>query len=227
MICIPIMAGNNAEALEKMLKASSLADMMEIRLDIMESFNLDEIIQKASKPLIVTYRSKKEGGKGLARYETRIRYLIAAGKSGADFIDVEHSIPFEYRREIFRMVSPSRIIISAHMSNKTPSQERLEDMLRKMAATGAGIVKIITMATGPEDNLRVMELIPMAQKLGVKIITFCMGPMGRISRIACPILGGYLTFASLEQGQESASGQIPVKEMRKILGELNLGFTHK
>ncbi len=217
MICVPIMAENNAEALEKIVEASPLADMMEIRLDVMESFDLDKIIQKSSKPVIVTYRSKKEGGKGLAGYETRIRYLIAAIKSGADFIDVEQSVPFEYRREIFNMVSSSRIIISAHVSNKTPTRKRLQDMLRKMAATGAGIVKIITMATGPEDNLRVMELIPIARRLGVKIITFCMGPMGRLSRVACPILGGYLTFASLEQGQESASGQIPVKEMRKIM----------
>jgi 3-dehydroquinate dehydratase len=30
-------------------------------------------------------------------------------------------------------------------------------------------------------------------------------------------MGGYLTFASLEKGEESASGQIPVREMKKIL----------
>lgn len=44
-----------------------------------------------------------------------------------------------------------------------------------------------------------------------------MGPAGRISRIAGPLFGGYLTFASLEEGQESADGQIPVLETRKIL----------
>lgn len=44
-----------------------------------------------------------------------------------------------------------------------------------------------------------------------------MGPAGRISRIAGPLFGGYLTFASLEEGQESADGQIPVQKMREIL----------
>jgi 3-dehydroquinate dehydratase type I len=86
-----------------------------------------------------------------------------------------------------------------------------------MAATGADIVKIVTQAGAPQDNLRVLGLISLAKNLGIKIIAFCMGPMGRISRIASPLMGGYLTFASLETGNESASGQIPVREMKKIL----------
>ncbi|MBW1903280.1 MAG: type I 3-dehydroquinate dehydratase [Deltaproteobacteria bacterium] len=44
-----------------------------------------------------------------------------------------------------------------------------------------------------------------------------MGPAGRISRIFTLMMGGYLSFASLEEGQESASGQIPVRKMKKLL----------
>ena len=76
---------------------------------------------------------------------------------------------------------------------------------------------IVTRAQSPEDNLRVLGLIPQARKMDVKIIAFCMGPMGRISRIASLLFGGYLTFASLEEGEESAEGQIPVTEMKKML----------
>jgi 3-dehydroquinate dehydratase len=39
--------------------------MLELRLDLMGSFRLKEMIEMASKPVIVTYRSKKEGGKGM------------------------------------------------------------------------------------------------------------------------------------------------------------------
>jgi 3-dehydroquinate dehydratase len=35
------------------------------------------------------------------------------------------------------------------------------------------------------------------------------------------LLGGYLTFASLEPGEESAPGQIPAGEMRRILDLLS------
>ncbi len=221
MICIPIIARNNAEAINKMNEAAPLADMMEIRLDLMESFSLKDIIQKASRPVIVTYRSKKEGGNGLARYETRVRHLLNAVELGADFVDVEFSMPQIYRQEIFKTKGSSRLIISAHLSRQTPSQKSLEDTFRKMAATGADIVKIITYARDPEDILRVLGLIPLAKRLGIKIIAFCMGPSGRLSRIFTLVMGGFLSFASLEEGQESASGQIPIHEMKEMLKSIS------
>ena len=217
MICIPIMARNNTEAIQKMAATAPLADMMEIRLDVMESFDLKDILEAASKPVMVTYRSKKEGGSGLSPYEARIRYLSRAVELGADFVDVEFNMPQIYRQEIFLAEGSSRLIISAHLSNNTPPQEGLEDRVRKMAATGADIVKLVTYAREPEDNLRVLGLIPLARELGIKIIAFCMGPAGRISRIFTLMMGGHVSFASLEEGQESASGQIPVKKMKQLL----------
>lgn len=217
MICIPIVARNTDEALEKIVTANTLADMLELRLDVMESFRLDEMVRIASKPVIVTYRSKKEGGKGSADYGTQTRHLLDAIAIGADFVDVEYSMPLDLRRKFFQMQGSFKVIISTHLLNGTPAREKLEDILRRLAATGADIVKIVTRARAPEDNLRVMDLIPIAQKLDVRIIALCMGPMGRISRIASPLFGGYLTFASLEEGEESADGQIPVTEMKRIL----------
>lgn len=215
------MARDNAGAIKMMSEVSRLADLMEIRLDVMASFDLEEIIQAAAKPVIVTYRSKKEGGSGLARYDTRVRHLLRAIEVGADFVDVEYSMPQIYRQEIFQAGGASRLIISAHLLSKTPPVKTLEDTFRKMAATGADIVKIIPYARTPEDNLRVLGLIPLARDLGIKIIAFCMGPAGRVSRIFTLMMGGYLSFASLEAGRESASGQIPVKEMRRILDLLS------
>ena len=62
-----------------------------------------------------------------------------------------------------------------------------------------------------------LELIPVAHDRGIKIIAFCMGPVGRISRIVSHLMGTYLTFASLEGGEESAEGQIPIKQMKEIV----------
>ena len=204
-----------------MEEAAPLADIVEIRLDVMETFSLNEIIGSAPRPVIVTYRTKREGGQGGADYGTTIQYLIDAMEAGADLVDVEFSMPPDFRQEVFQYPSACGHVVSAHLINGTPSQEKLKDVFKKMAATGADVVKIVTHAKEPEDNLRVLELIPMARNLHIKIIAFCVGPLGRISRIACHLLGGYLTFASLETGQESASGQIPVKEIRKILEVLS------
>jgi 3-dehydroquinate dehydratase-1 len=215
------MAGDTDEAIEKMRAAAPFSDVIEIRLDVMRAFDLDTIIPAASNPLIVTYRSKKEGGNGLAHYETRLRHLMKAIASGADFVDVEYRMPLAFRQPLLQMQRSSKLIMSIHISNGTPSREILYDLLRKMAATGADILKIITLARNPEDNLRVLGLIPIARKLGIPIIAFCMGPLGRISRIATCHVGGFLTFASLDDDQASAPGQLTIREMRKIFEMLS------
>jgi 3-dehydroquinate dehydratase type I len=217
MFCIPIMARNTEEALKKITSANTLADILEIRLDLMERFNLQKIIKATSKPLLVTYRSLKEGGKGNSDPETHANYIFTAIQEGADLVDVELSLPLKWRKKIFDTQGESAIIISKHINEGTPSRGELEKIFRECTSAEADIVKIVTKAHAWEDNLRVLELIPKAHDLGVKIIAFCMGHMGRISRVFSHLMGSYLTFVSLEGGQESASGQIPVIEMKRIL----------
>ena len=221
MICIPIIAKNTEEALERIARANASADILEIRLDMMDTFDLHEMIQAASKPVLVTYRTKEEGGKGTADDKTQASYLLTALEKGAELVDVERRLPAKWRKEIFRARGQSSIIASTHVPDSTPPNETLEEILEELIATGADIIKIVTHAESMTDNLRVLELIPKAQKRGVKIIAFCMGRFGRISRIFSPLMGGYLTFASLEGGEESAAGQIPVTEMKKILEVLS------
>ena len=101
-IAVPVCARDTAGAVEKMERAAALANLVEIRLDVMEKFDLREILERAPKPVIVTYRSRKEGGNGRANYGTRIRLLREAIEKGTDFVDVEFSMPLIYREPLFR-----------------------------------------------------------------------------------------------------------------------------
>jgi len=221
MFCIPIIARDTEKALEKIDRANPFADMLEIRLDMMDSFDLHQIIQASQKPTLVTYRSEKEGGRGSADPKSLTDYLMIAIHEGADLVDVELSLPQKWRDKIFNAKGGSGIVISTHRDNDTPSQDDLEKILKDSIDTGAHIVKIVTKAETYEDNLRVLQLIPTAHAMGVKIIAFSMGPRGRISRIFSHLMGSYLTFVSLEEGEESAAGQIPINEMKKILEMLS------
>jgi 3-dehydroquinate dehydratase type I len=217
MFCIPVVSRNNAEALRKIALAEPLADMLEIRLDGMETFDVNELIKAVSKPVLVTYRSRREGGKGSADAETHGEYVLTAIQSGADLVDVELSLPRRWRKKILDARGRSEVVISTHINDGTPSRLDLDKIFRDSADTGADIVKIVTRAETWADNLRVLELIPKAHGLGMKIIAFCMGPIGKMSRIASHLMGGYLTFASLEEGEESAAGQIPIGQMKEIV----------
>ena len=204
--------------METMKKAAPLADVLEIRLDLMERFDLGKIIKAAPRPVLVTYRSKKEGGNGLADPEMHLGYILTAIREGADFVDVEASLPIGLREEVFQeKKTKSKIIISKHINDYTPPSNELEQIFELFAGTGANIIKIITRANTWEDNFRVLSLIPSAHNIGLEIIAFCMGPMGKISRVLSTLMGGYLSFASLEEGKESANGQIPIREMRRAI----------
>ena len=88
-------------------------------------------------------------------------------------------------------------------------------MQRELEA-GADICKVITTAQGFEDNLTVLQLT--AEFPETKIVSFAMGPLGFASRILCPLVGGDFTYASIEEGKESAAGQITARDLRKIYG---------
>ena len=61
-----------------------------------------------------------------------------------------------------------------------------------------------------------LGLIPYARNKGQAIIALCMGEKGRVSRVMAPLLGAYLSYASLEKGAESAPGQLTIEEMNQI-----------
>ena len=215
MYCIPIVAQDQAEALKKIKGSAPQADLLEIRLDMIGPFSLKDLISATSKPVLITYRSVKEGGMGTAEPETVAVTLIEAVRLGAHYVDVEYRLHKKWRDMILQADGNARFILSSHFMNGTPSKHELRTLLVDCAAEGTGIVKIVTKANHWEDNWRVLDLIAEARNLNTDVIAFCMGSLGRVSRILTLPMGGFLTFASSEAGKESASGQIPIHEMKK------------
>jgi 3-dehydroquinate dehydratase type I len=217
MFCIPIIARDTEEALRKMAAAAPLADIVEIRLDLMNSFDLGPIIRSSVRPVIITYRSEKEGGMGKDDPDTVAGYLVSAIKEGTNLIDLELGMPLTVRERILNARGGTKVIISTHINSGTPSRDELKRIFNKSIGAGGNIVKIVTRASRWDDNFRVLELIPEAREMGVDIIAFCTGPLGRMSRIFSLLMGAHMTFASIQIGEESADGQIPIMEMKELL----------
>jgi shikimate dehydrogenase len=112
--------------------------------------------------------------------------------------------------------SKTKIIISYHNLEETPALIRLTEIFHQCAKFKPAIVKIVTTAETVEDNLITLNLIPYAQKRSQKIISLCMGDKGVISRAVAPLMGNYLSFATLSRGGQSAPGQFTFDEMKQI-----------
>jgi len=219
-ICIPVSARSTAAALKKMEEIYPRADVLELRIDGIRNVNLPRLLAARKKPVIVTNRRGDEGGSFQGSEEERVGFLKKAVQLGAEYVDIEArthgKLIKELITEIRKQGSFTKAIFSWHDFSETPDPGRLNRILRK-CAFHEGIIKIATMANEMDDNLKVLNLIPEAKQMNREIIVLCMGQKGRLSRIAAPVLGSYLSYASSEKGAESAPGQLTAAEMKRIL----------
>ncbi len=220
MYCISVFGRNTGEVLSAMKKASEMADVIELRLDLMEEIELETLISSAARPVLVTCRSTREGGKSDEDWDVISSRQKRAMEMGADFVDLEWSMPEPFRKRLIEENRKSRVVLSRHFQKLTPGRKELSTLLKEMAASGADIVKIVTKAGTIEDNFRVLALIPEARKLNVQVVAFAMGPMGRLSRLLCVPMGGFFTFACMDENHSAAAGQMTVQRMRRLTEEL-------
>jgi 3-dehydroquinate dehydratase type I len=108
-----------------------------------------------------------------------------------------------------------KVIISYHDFKATPDYEKLEKLADSMQKRGAGVVKIATHAKGLEDTMTIISLASYLEAKKTPHILIAMGQKGILSRILTPTLGGEMMFAVLSKNQQTAPGQLTVKELRK------------
>ncbi len=220
IICVPIIASTNEAALRQMERAFSQADILELRIDRIRDVDLERLMSGKRGEVLVTNRRRDEGGGFRGTERRRVELLKDAVARGAEYVDIEVQTDGALIKELSAKAKNdgrTRWIISHHDFAGTPPGRALRGKLDECKEAGADIIKIVTYANTIEDNLRVLGLISFARKKGLEIIAFCMGEKGRISRIIAPLLGSYLSYASLERGAESAPGQMTVEEMKHVL----------
>ncbi len=198
------------------LRAARKGLWTEIRLDHLQNPDLTKIFRTLPGPVIVTNRHPEDGGKWVGDERNRCRLLEAARDLGVTCVDLEFRSDPLWVEEMCLLSRDTRIIHSYHDFSGTTDTADLEDLLDNMLHFKSDIIKIVTWARQPEDNLRVLSLIPKARARGREIIAFCLGPLGKWSRIAAPFLGSFLTYAPFTRKGASAPGQLTVNEIRRI-----------
>jgi 3-dehydroquinate dehydratase type I len=213
-ICVSILPKNMAEALQLIEKAEAAhADFIEVRLDRLENnLGLTELACHGKTPKIATDKS--------SRKETEHRQmLLSAAKGGFEYVDVELSTPQlkDLVKEL--KVLGAKPIVSFHKFDGSLSVSELNNILEREISNGAEVCKIVITSKHIEDNLTTLNFVSAASSKA-KVVCFCMGELGKVSRLLSPLFGSFFTFASLEQGSETALGQIAIQDMRATYGLL-------
>ncbi|MFA4639397.1 3-dehydroquinate dehydratase [Pyrococcus kukulkanii] len=207
MIAGVVVAKSIKEAVRKM--TSSDADLYELRVDALEDYSDIDLLRPFSSKLIITIRSRDEGGIRELNDEERLFLFEKFLEIKPAYVDIE--LRSRILEDVIELAkSSSRVIISYHDFSRTPPFEELLPILHSAEDHEPDVVKIVTYARTPWDNLRVIKLYEHANNL----IAFCMGQEGKISRVFSAMFSPF-TYASIDESV--APGQMSISELREIL----------
>jgi 3-dehydroquinate dehydratase-1 len=214
----------------RLLGSMREVDVVEYRVDFLDA-TLDPQAVAATmrpvadaikgKPLVVTFRTKAEGGqKAITPAEYAAIYQAVLKSGAGDLIDIEAALlsdPAVARLKADVQAMGRHVILSHHDFAVTPSVEVMVTLLRRQQALGADICKLAVMPHDAGDLLRLLEATwIMRRDHGDRpLVTMAMGGIGAVSRLAGEAFGSALSFGAL--GDPSAPGQVKVAQLRDTL----------
>ncbi len=210
-ICVSVCAANANEMLEQIRRAEKMADVIEIRLDCIESKQIFKAFAflGSKKPLLLTYRPKEQGGKvevDLFQRECLWNAFIINGNLDTSKLWFD----YEYDLTNLQKVSNPVTIRSLHDFSGVP--ENLPELFESLSAKFE-VAKIAVHAADIADSLAVWQLLKKSKSENKQIIPIAMGEAGKWTRILGLAHGAFMTYASLDAGKETASGQISAQDL--------------
>ncbi|MEE0283790.1 MAG: type I 3-dehydroquinate dehydratase [Lachnospiraceae bacterium] len=233
-IIVPIVGVTKEDILNEAKTFDSIpVDVVEWRVDwfehVFEFDKVEDVLKElrtvlGNIPLLLTFRTKKEGGEKAIDTKDYKELNLRAAKTGyVDFIDVEIFTGDDVVREIIDGAHAAgvRVIASNHDFFKTPAKSDIIYRLRKMQDMGADIPKIAVM---PQSKRDVLTLLCATEEMVTDyadrpIITMSMAGTGVISRLCGEVFGSSMTFGAAKKA--SAPGQMGVNDLNTVLDLLH------
>ena len=194
---------------KKLRECFKKSDLVEIRIDYIPDFDISCIKNFDLSKVIITLRSKSNGGFFECSEEQRIR-ILKTFLNKVGYIDVEYDVQREDLKWFLENRTTTKIILSYHNFNKVPAN--LEDVIKKLMKQKADIIKVISTCRDITDNIKIVSLINK-YKNKTKLIIHNMGETGKISRIIGGLTGNEFTFTSFGN-EPTAPGQIPIDKLK-------------
>ena len=233
-----------------------IIDIVEWRVDFFDDvFKTDIVLDTLKKlrdvlaetPILVTFRTLKEGGNRRISSNDYIQLNVELARSElADMIDVEafsfadedkNEEPFAVSHVAQELIDICtnlnqkqddnsskegriKIICSYHDFQRTPSKWEITGRLIAMQKSGAHVLKMAVMPSCKEDVMALLgATVEMSQNYEQKpIVTMSMGKLGSISRVMGQFTGSAITFGTI--GTVSAPGQIEASKLNNLLEQL-------
>ena len=225
-ICVPVVETTTEKIIQQIQELQN-CDLIELRIDFYENIHdlkqvhelLLQVRQQTNLPLLLTYRSLKEGGHIQLSDQEYLSLVQTACQSGCiDIVDIELESGNMLVYQLVEIAHQNhvKVLMSYHDFKKTPAVMEMKERLEKMEIMGADICKIAVMPFSYKDVIQLLNTtMEMSQRLTRPLVTMSMGKIGKITRIVGEMVGSSITFASV--GQSSAPGQLTLEDMQTLL----------
>lgn len=224
LICCPLNIDFNQKLTPQLANYQNEEyDILEIRIDYFNKYDFNYLLNTINtikaylkKPVIITLRTTKEGGKYDGQEYSKIVEFLIDNKLG-DYLDLEYQ---QLNQELPNLISKIKnnnikIILSYHQFNEHYSQDTLLSIYQEMILLPCDIIKIAVLA---ENNNNVVSFIKFSEKVKNDYHHKClilMGELGCFSRFDLSYTNNNLLYASLEKN--NAPGQLNLAQLKQIL----------
>ena len=197
LLCVTA-TGPTMEDLRRNRDAASSADLVELRLDLVDRPDVAGALEGRRTPVIVTCRAHWEGGRFSGSEEERRRILDSAIAQGAEYVDVEAAAGFA--EDVIASRGGRGVIVSSHVFGDPPAD--LVDRYNALRATGAEVAKLAIQVSTLKETLPLFDL---AAKNTAGHVLIAMGNQGLPTRVLAARLRNRWTYV----GDGIAPGQLP------------------
>ena len=139
-ICVTLTEETTSRVIERMQQLSGMADLFEIRGDLVLDLDLLAILRAKTEPLLFAARSVSEGGRWDDADPRRRMVLLEAVKRGYDYVDVE--LRSDYM-EILVEKAGRGLVLSYHDMQGTP--EEFEEKRQELGIVHVALAEGITL----------------------------------------------------------------------------------
>lgn len=227
-ICVPLVETKEEMLLSEAKRMQEYCfDVVEWRMDYYEEVTdykkVVAILEKLKnifydRILLVTFRTKKEGGERAFTFVQYKELYEAILKSNlTDMIDIEMGMEEDIKKKLIHFAHEKqvKVILSNHEFLYTPDIHTLFERGLCMIKDGADIVKFAVMPKNQKDVLNLLDFTMQfhEQYPNTSLITMSMGKLGAVSRICGEAFGSCMTFGTL--GKTSAPGQIECEQLKQ------------
>jgi len=192
----------SARSFADVVTAKSVADVIELRLDLFQTLPSEEKLKGIGKPIIVTIRRTSDGGAYEGSEDERLRSLARYSRI-SDYVDIECDISDDWFKEM-----RCSVIESYHNFRETPSYEYLRDLVESRRGD---VFKIATMGRGREDVLKIVRILSEYDN----VVAFLMGKDYSWTRIMALFMGSPFIYCTVSKSV--APGQLEAFKVRKII----------